>query len=53
MQFVRRFSGGTADYYFKIGIVDRPEIFVDRGTTGIGGYGGLGNLPGIGGIVPQ
>ncbi len=49
LQFVRRFSGGTADYYFRIGIVDRPEIYLDRGTTGIGGFGGLGNLPGLSG----
>jgi lipopolysaccharide assembly outer membrane protein LptD (OstA) len=48
LQFVRRFSGGTADYYFRIGIVDRPEIFYDRGTTGIGTFGGVGSLPGLG-----
>lgn len=47
-QFVRRFSGGTADYYFRIGILDRPEIFIDRGTTGLGTVGGLGSLGGIG-----
>jgi hypothetical protein len=47
-QFVRRFSGGTADYYFRIGITARPEIYIDRGTTGIGGFGGLGGLPGSG-----
>lgn len=41
-QFVRRFSGGSADYYFRIGIINRPEIFLDRGTTGIGTIGGLG-----------
>jgi hypothetical protein len=52
-QFVRRFSGGTADYYFKIGILDRPEIFIDRGTTGLGTVGGLGSLGGIGSaLVP-
>ena len=49
LQFVRRFSGGVADYYFRIGIVDRPEIYLDRGTTGIGALGGFGNLPGFGG----
>jgi lipopolysaccharide assembly outer membrane protein LptD (OstA) len=48
VQFVRRFSGGTADYYFKIGILDRPEIFIDRGTTGLGTVSGLGSLGGIG-----
>ncbi|MEO6462871.1 MAG: putative LPS assembly protein LptD, partial [Candidatus Eisenbacteria bacterium] len=52
-QFVRRFSGGTADYYFKIGILDRPEIFIDRGTSGLGTVGGLGSLGGIGSaLVP-
>ncbi len=52
-QFVRRFSGGTADYYFKIGILDRPEIFLDRGTAGLGTIGGLGSLGGIGSsLVP-
>ena len=52
LQFVRRFSGGTADYYFRIGIVDRPEIYLDRGTSGIGGLGGLGSLPGLGNLAP-
>jgi lipopolysaccharide assembly outer membrane protein LptD (OstA) len=47
-QFVRRFSGGVADYYFRIGILERPEIFLDRGSTGIGTLGGLGTLGGIG-----
>ena len=52
-QFVRRFSGGTSDYYFRIGILDRPEIFIDRGTTGLGTVGGLGSLGGIGStLVP-
>ncbi len=52
-QFVRRFSGGTADYYFRIGILDRPEIFIDRGTSGLGTVGGLGSLGGIGSaLVP-
>jgi hypothetical protein len=46
--FVRRFSGGVADYLFRISILERPEIFIDRGTTGIGTLGGLGNLGGIG-----
>ena len=51
--FVRRFSGGTAEYYFKIGILDRPEIFLDRGTSGLGTIGGLGSIGGIGtAIVP-
>ena len=50
---MRRFSGGTADYYFKIGILDRPEIFIDRGTTGLGTVSGLGSLGGIGtSLVP-
>lgn len=47
-QFVRRFTGGVADYLFRISILERPEIFIDRGTTGIGTLGGLGNLGGIG-----
>jgi len=51
-QFVRRFSGGTADYYFRIGINARPEIYLDRGTTGIGGLSGLSGLPGISSFVP-
>ncbi len=46
-QFVRRFSGGTSDYYFRIGIINRPEIFIDRGTTGIGTVGGLGAVSSI------
>jgi hypothetical protein len=52
-QFVRRFSGGSADYYFRIGILDRPEIFIDRGTSGLGTIGGLGSIGGIGSsLVP-
>jgi len=52
-QFVRRFTPGTNEYYFKIGILDRPEIFLDRGTSGLGTLSGLGNLGGIGqSIVP-
>ena len=30
----------------------RPEIFLDRGTTGIGGLSGLSGLPGISSFVP-
>jgi hypothetical protein len=45
--FVRRFSGGTADYYFRIGIIARPEVYLDRGTTGLGA-GGLGSLGPLG-----
>ena len=52
-QFVRRFSGSTSDYYFRIGILDRPEIFIDRGTSGLGTIGGLGSIGGIGSaLVP-
>jgi hypothetical protein len=47
-QFVRRFSGDTADYYFRIGIVGRPEVYLDRGTTGLGTIGGLGSLGPLG-----
>ncbi len=52
LQFVRRFSGSTKDYYFRIGIIDRPEFYLDRGTTGLGGLNGLSNVPGFGGLSP-
>jgi hypothetical protein len=52
LQFVRRFSGSTKDYYFRIGIIDRPEFYLDRGTSGIGGLSGLGSLPGLGSLSP-
>jgi hypothetical protein len=40
MELVRRFVGDASDFYFKIGLVDRPEIFIDRGTSGLGSVGG-------------
>jgi hypothetical protein len=49
LQFVRRFIGGTSDYYFRIGIIDRPEVYLDRGTSGIGA-GGYNSLPGLGSL---
>ena len=36
----------------RIGINARPEIYLDRGTTGIGGLSGLSGLPGISSFVP-
>jgi hypothetical protein len=52
LQFVRRFSGTEKDYYFRIGIIDRPEFYLDRGTSGIGGLSGLSSVPGLGSLSP-
>jgi len=38
-RFVRRFSGGRWEYYFKINIKSLPEISYERGTAREGGAG--------------
>jgi lipopolysaccharide transport protein LptA len=41
-QFVRRFSATEApEYYFRISIVQQPELYVERGSRGLGSYGGF------------
>jgi lipopolysaccharide assembly outer membrane protein LptD (OstA) len=41
-QFVRRFSATEqAEYYFRLSIVQMPELYVERGSRGIGSYGGF------------
>lgn len=41
MSFTRTFIvGGEAEYYFRIGIKEQPEVFVERGTRA-GSIGGL------------
>ena len=41
MSFTRTFApGGEAEYYFRIGVKDQRELFIDRGTRS-GSVGGL------------
>jgi hypothetical protein len=41
-QFVRRFSATeAAEYYFRISIVQMPELYVERGSRGLGSYSGF------------
>ena len=41
-QFVRRFSATeAAEYYFRISIVQQPELYVERGSRGLGSYSGF------------
>ncbi|HKA23548.1 MAG TPA: putative LPS assembly protein LptD [Candidatus Eisenbacteria bacterium] len=40
-QFVRRFSATeAAEYYFRLSIVQQPELYVERGSRGLGSYSG-------------
>lgn len=40
-QFVRRFSATeAAEYYFRVSIVQQPELYVERGSRGLGSYSG-------------
>lgn len=48
--FSRRISPGQSEYYFRIGVKDRPEIQYQSGSTGLGGLGGLGGLSSFGGL---
>jgi len=41
IQFTRTFVGnGESEFYFRLGIKDQPEVYVDRGTRG-GTIGGI------------
>jgi hypothetical protein len=33
--------GGEAEYYFRIGVKDQKEVYMERGTRGIRGPGGI------------
>ncbi len=37
----RRFTGGENEYYFRIGIKEQPEIYLERGSRGVGSIGGF------------
>lgn len=41
-RFVRRLSAAEApEYYFKLSIIQQPEIYVERGSRGLGSYSGF------------
>jgi hypothetical protein len=41
-RFVRRLSASEApEYYFKLSIIQQPEIYVERGSRGLGSYSGF------------
>ncbi|HKW51908.1 MAG TPA: putative LPS assembly protein LptD [Candidatus Eisenbacteria bacterium] len=45
MQFTRSISGSVSDeYYFKINVKSLPEVYYERGSKGLRGFGGISNL---------
>jgi lipopolysaccharide assembly outer membrane protein LptD (OstA) len=35
-RFVRRYNGGSWEYYFRIGVKDLPEVYLEKGSRYIG-----------------
>jgi len=45
MQFTRSISGTVSDdYYFKINVKSLPEVYYERGSKGLRGFGGVSDL---------
>ena len=45
MQFTRSISGDIgAEYYFKINVMNLPEVYFEQGSRGLRGFGGIQGL---------
>jgi hypothetical protein len=40
-QFTRSNSGGITEYYFKINVKNLPEVYYEKGSSGLRGFGGM------------
>jgi lipopolysaccharide assembly outer membrane protein LptD (OstA) len=43
-QFTRSISGETSEYYFKINVKLLPEVYYEKGSRGLRGFGGIDQL---------
>jgi lipopolysaccharide assembly outer membrane protein LptD (OstA) len=44
MQFTHSNSGGVSEYYFKINVINLPEVYYEQGSRGLRGFGGAQSL---------
>jgi hypothetical protein len=43
-QFTRSISGDISEYYFKINVKLLPEVYYEKGSRGLRGFGGMDRL---------